>query len=105
MQQRGAVDLTRILGSLTRSVLAFTILTVTMPASAQDLPVIVVYPNQPYYPSYPYPYPYPHEHFASIPSNYADLPTEPYGGYAYQQSYYRSFIQPYEPYYRSYWRW
>jgi len=81
--------------------------TIGMPAAARDLPVIVVYGNQPYYPPYPYPFPYPPEHVASIPSYYADLPTEPYGGYAYQQSYYRALIQPYEPYYhyRPYWGW
>jgi hypothetical protein len=71
------------------------------PAAAQTkLPVIVV---QPYYPQpYPYQYPYRHEHVVSVPSYYADLPTD-YYGYGYYQSYYHALVQPYEGYYRPYW--
>jgi hypothetical protein len=72
------------------------------PAAAQaTLPVIVVYGNQPYYPQ---PYPYPHEHIVSVPSYYADLPTD-YYGYGYYRSYYHALVQPYQAYYRPYWGW
>jgi hypothetical protein len=75
-----------------------------MPAVAQAQTVIIVNGNQPYYPQpYPHPY-YPHEHVVSVPSYYADLPTDFYG-YGYYQSYYHALIQPYQRYYRPYWGW
>ena len=74
-----------------------------MPAAAQAQPVIIVYGKQPYY-AQPYPYPYPHEHVVSVPSYYADLPTD-YYGYGYYQSYYHTLVQPYERYYRPYRGW
>jgi hypothetical protein len=74
------------------------------PAIAQAmLPTIIVYGNQTHYPQ-PYPYPYPHEHVVSVPSYYADLPTD-YHGYGYNKSYYHALVQPYEAYYRRYWGW
>jgi hypothetical protein len=74
-----------------------------MPAAAHAQTVIIVNGNQPYYPQ-PYPYPYPHERVVSVPSYYADLPTD-YYGYGYRQSYYHALVQPYERHYRSYWGW